>query len=240
MGEWSCKMEKQRNNNNYNRNRNNNGRFNNNENRNKRNDRGNRNERNERNERPQRPQRRRRVNVDRNIEVIVVSNVIGSKFFYENPRMSQNIDLAKIGDEEYITVGDLRTMLNSNRKILEGFQLLITDVVDNEVTLEDVLIYLGLDRKYEEYYSLANKQDGELAEVTDIKNFLLKAPINAFEKTMEKIDSKLRTRVIEMAVVLFKLKEFGDYNKMRIIESYVNDELFADANETEVDEDIYI
>ncbi|PEA25800.1 hypothetical protein CN984_12360 [Bacillus cereus] len=222
-------MEKQRNNNNYN--RNNNGRYNNNEGRNNRNDRGNRNER---------PQRKRRVNVDRNIEVVVVSNVIGSKFFYENPRMSQNIDLAKIGDEEYITVGDLRTMLNSNRKILEGFQLLITDVTTNEVTLEDVLIYLGLDKKYEEYYSLANKQNGELAEVTDIKDFILKAPFNAFEKTMEKIDSKLRTRVIEMAVVLFKLKEFGDYNKMRIIESYVNDELFADANETEVDEDIYI
>lgn len=229
MGEWSCTMEKQRNNNNYN--RNNNGRHNNNEGRN---DRGNRNERSER------PQRKRRVNVDRNIEVVVVSNVIGSKFFYENPRMSQNIDLAKIGDEEYITVGDLRTMLNSNRKILEGFQLLITDVTTNEVTLEDVLIYLGLDKKYEEYYSLANKQNGELAEVTDIKDFILKAPFNAFEKTMEKIDSKLRTRVIEMAVVLFKLKEFGDYNKMRIIESYVNDELFADANETEVDEDIYI
>lgn len=240
MGEWSCTMEKQRNNNNYNRNRNNNSRYNNNGNRNNRNDRGNRNERNERNEQPKRPQRKRRVNIDRNIEVIVVSNVVGSKFFYENPRMSQNIDLAKIGDEEYITVGDLRTMLNSNRKILEGFQLLITDVVDNEVTLEDVLIYLGLDRKYEEYYDLANKQNGELAEVTDIKDFILNAPINAFQKTMEKIDSKLRTRVIEMAVILFKLKEFGDYNKMRIIESYVNDELFADANETEVDEDIYI
>lgn len=57
---------------------------------------------------------------------------------------------------------------------------------------------------------------------------------------MESIDSKLREKIIESAVTLFKLQEFGDYNKMRIIESYVHEELFDDAETTEVDEEIYI
>lgn len=203
---------------------------------------GNRNNNNRNNNRPQReerPQRRRRVSVDRDTELVVVSNV-PHRFFYENPRLSIVIDLQNIGDQEYLTVGDIRTIMNSNRKIIEGFSLLITDVLDNQYTLEDVLVFLGLDKKYDDYYSLTKKRIGDVVSVSDIKEFLLNSPVNSFEKTMEKIDDKLRARVIEQAVVLFKLKEFGDYNKMRVIEGYVHDELFADAQETEVDDDVYI
>lgn len=210
-----------------------------NRNRNRNNDNRGNNKPSFRKERQERPQRRRRVAVDRNAEVIVTSNVIG-QFYYENPRMSMIIDLEKIGDEEYITVGDLRAILNSNRKIIEGFQLIITDVADSEYTLEDVLVYLGLDKKYDEFYSLSKRGKDGQAEVTDIKNFILNSPITSFESTMAKIDEKLRTRVIEASVVLFKLKEFGDYNKMRVIEEYVNEELFLDARETEIEPDVYI
>ncbi|MFJ8247297.1 hypothetical protein [Peribacillus asahii] len=184
------------------------------------------------------PQRRRRVAVDRNVEVVVVSNVIGN-FYYANPRMTNIIDLHHIGDEEYVTVGDLRTILNSNRKILEGFQLLLTEVVDGAYELEDVLIFLGLDRKYEEFFAL-NKNGGRVAKVTDIKDFLMQTPTKTFEKMMETMDPKLRSRIIEASVTLFKLKEFGDYNKMRVIQSYVSDDLFDDAEETEVNDEIYI
>jgi hypothetical protein len=182
--------------------------------------------------------RRKRVSVDRNVEVVVVSNTIG-RFYYKNPRMSTIIDLHHIGDEEYITVGDLRTILNSSRRVLEGFQLLITEVINNEVTLEDVLLFLGLDKRYEEYFSLTNNKNGK-ASTNDIKDFLMYTPAKQFEKIMETIDQKLREKIIESAVALFKLKEFGDYNKMRIIESYVHEELFDDAEDTEIDEDIYI
>ncbi|MGP0689842.1 hypothetical protein ACW5UC_25170 [Priestia aryabhattai] len=184
-------------------------------------------------------QRRRRVTVDRDVEVVVVSNCLGD-FFYENPRMSMVIDLQHIDDEEYITVGDLRTILNSNRKILEGFDILITEVLDDRYTLDDVLTFLGLDKKYEEYYSLTGKRKGKMAEVKDIKDFLVKAPALTFEKVMETIEPKLRNKVIETSVTLFKLKEFGDYNKMQTIRKYVNDDIFADAEETEVENDIYI
>lgn len=184
------------------------------------------------------PQRRRRVAIDRNTEVVVISNVIGN-FYYENPRMATIIDLNHIGDEEYVTVGDLRTIVNSDRKILEGFQLLITEVLDNQYELEDVLIFLGLDRKYEEYFSLTNGRKS-INGASDIKDFLTNTPFKSFEKIMKNIDPKLRTRIIESAVTLFKLKEFGDYNKMQLIKSFVHDDLFDDAEVTEVENDIYI
>ena len=200
---------------------------------------GNRNRNRNRNNRPQQPQRKRRVSVDRDTEVVIVSNTIG-RFFYQNPRMSMVIDLHKIGDEEYVTVQDLRTILNSNRRVLEGFQILITEVLDSEYSLDDVLLFLGLDKKYDEFYSLTRKSKESSIEVSDIKKFIVDSPFNAFEKSMETMDVNLRSRVIENAVTLFKLKEFPDYNKMQIIQKYVGEDLFDDAKETEVDEGVYI
>lgn len=183
--------------------------------------------------------RARRVSVDRSVEVVVQSNTT-SRVYYDNPRMNMVIDLYQLGDTEYLTVGDLRTILNSNRRLLEGFELIITEVMDANYTVEDVLIFLGLDKKYDEYFSLTSKKQGEVAETIDIKNFILKSPLTVFEKNMEEMSEKLRARIIETSVVLFKLRQFSDFNKMEIIEGYVSDELFADAKETEIDSDINI
>lgn len=195
--------------------------------------------RTERPVRTERPQARRRVTVDRDVEVILVSNTT-NRVYYDNPRMNMVIDLFQIGDTEYVTVGDLRTILNSNRKLIEGFELVITEVLDDRYSVEDVLLFLGLDKKYDEYFALANKKQGEAAEPIDIKNFILKSPVGVFEKNMKSMNEKLRSRVIETSVVLFKTKQFSDYNKMEVIESFVHDELFIDARETEIDSDIHI
>lgn len=208
---------------------------------NKRNNRNNANGNGNRKGRTvERPERKKRVSIDRDLEVIVVSNT-NNRIFYENPRMSITLDLHQKNDEEYLTVGDLRTILNSHRGLLEGFELLVTEVVGNENTLEEVLLFLGLDKKYAEYFALNRKDVNEdVSDVEDIKNFIINAPVPVFEKQMKIMNKNLRARIIENSVVLFKLKQFSDYNKMEIIESYVNDELFSDAKETEIDENIYM
>lgn len=180
--------------------------------------------------------RPRRVVLERDVEVVVVSNTIGN-FYYSHPRMTQSIDLSHIGDEDYVTVGDLRTMMNTGRKNLEGFSILLTEVLDDRYTLEDLLVYLGLDKKYEDFFNMTGR---DVANVEDIKSFLVNTSSRDFEKFMEKCDPKLRAKIIESAVTLFKLKEFGDYNKMQVIRGYVSDDLFEDAEATEVDDEIYI
>lgn len=195
------------------------------------------NQNNNRPNREEKPVRRRRVNVDRNVEVAVVNNTLG-RFIYENPRMTTAFDMEQYGDEDYITVGELRTMINSNRKIFESFQLLITEVLDSEYTLEDVLVYLGLDRKYNEYFSMSPDWKRGQVNVGDFQMFIEKSNPRKFKQLLDSMDSKLRNKVIEISVALFKTGKFGDYQKMRIIKSYVGDDLFDDAEETEIDVNI--
>lgn len=183
----------------------------------------------------ERPKRKRRVNVDRNVEVVVVNNSLLGRFVYENPRIQTSFDMQQYGDEEYVTVGELRTMVNSSRKIFETFQLLITEVLDQKYTLDDVLVYLGLDRIYEEYYEMTPKWKRGQVNVGDFQMFIEKTSPQRFEQLLSSMDEKLRNKVIETSVVLFKNKKFNDYQKMKIIESFTNEELFLDAEDTETD-----
>ena len=183
--------------------------------------------------------RRKRVTVDRDVEVVIASNTIG-EFYYSNPRMSMVIDLAKIGDEEYVTVGDLRAMVNTDRKYLESFKIIINDVLDERYTIEDVYTFLGLEKAYQQFYEMADKEPNDYLSSEDIKDFILNTPYDEFEHKLENMEQRLRSSVIEQAVILFKLKIFSDYNKMQAISSYVSEDLFNDAIETEVDEDVYI
>lgn len=198
-----------------------------------------RNNRQEQNQRDERPQRRKRVNIDRNTEVIVVNNEMW-RFVYDNPKMQTALDMEKHGDEDYITVSDLRVILNSNRKILEGFSLLITEVVGGEYELEDVLVYLGLDKKYDEYFALSPNWKRGQVEASDIKEFILKSNAQKFKHVMETVDSKLVKKIVETAITLFKTGDFGDYQKMQIIRKYVGDDIFLDAEETEIDDSVTI
>ncbi|WP_144472827.1 hypothetical protein [Bacillus pumilus] len=184
----------------------------------------------------EKPKRRKRVNVDRNTEVIVVNNESG-RFIYNNQRMQTALDMENHGDEEYVTVGDLRVILNSSRKVLEGFKILITEVVGDEYELEDILVYLGLDKVYESYFSLSPEWKRGQVESSDIKEFILKSNNKKFKAILETVDAKLRNKIVETSIVLFKLGEFADYQKMQSIRQFTDDDIFLDAEESEVDED---
>lgn len=195
-----------------------------------------RNYNNERNEevKQDRPQRRKRMNIDKDVELVIVNNTVG-RLIYKNPRMSMTIDLESYGDEEYITVGDMRTLISSSRKLVDEFSVIITEVLDGDLELEDVLVYLGLERKYNEFFSLSPLHKRGDVDKQDIQLFLTKAPTDKFERMMESMDKKLRNKIIEISVAMFKLRKFTDYSKMEIIQRYVNEDLFDDAKETQID-----
>lgn len=200
-----------------------------------RNNRKNNRVRNE--SRKEQPKRRRRVNIDKNVEVIVANNSF-YRFVYENPRIHTSFDLPNWGDEEYITVGELRTMVNSSRKLFESFTVLIVEILDDEYTLEDLLVYLGLDDKYEQYFKLIPNQRDKQASVADIRTFIEKSNAERFEQVLEGMDGKLRATIIQTALLLFKTGDFSDYKKMQVIRKLTHDDIFLDAEESEVD--VYI
>lgn len=183
------------------------------------------------------PQRRKRVNVDGNTELVLVNNNFGA-YYYEHPRMTTVIDMEKYGDETYVTVADLRVIVNSSRKVLEGFKLLITEVVDENYELVDVISYLGLDKAYAEYFTMNPKDRQDTVSLDDISEFIKKAPVSKFESVLEEVDEKLVLKIIETAVAMFKIGEFGDYRKMQIMRDFTSDDLFNDAEETEISEEV--
>lgn len=185
----------------------------------------------------EKPLKRKRVNIDSNTEVVIVNNNFGA-YYYEHPRMNSIVDMEKYGDEMYITVADLRILVNSSRKVLEGFKLLITEVVDGDYELLDVINYLGLEKAYAEYFMMNPKDRQDVVSNNDISEFIKKAPVTKFESLLEEADTKLVTKIIETAVAMFKIGEFGDYRKMQIMREFTNDDLFNDAEDTEISEEV--
>ena len=177
-------------------------------------------------------ERKKRVNIDKNIEVIIANNS-NKRIIFDSARLSTQIDLHQKGDEEYVTVGDLRAMINANRKLFESFTLIVTDIVDDEYTLEDLFTFVGLEKAYKEYYSLRPNNKDKSVSVEDIENFILKSNSERFATILKDVGGLLRKKIIEESIALFRESELTDFNKMQAIEEITgNEELFLDVRES--------
>lgn len=190
----------------------------------------NRNRNEQRNARPSRPAR---VKVDRDTEVVVMNNTFG-RFIHNNPRLSMIIDLDRFGDEEYLTVADLRTIANTNKKIFENFELIILEVPDGQNTVEEVVNFLGLGKHYESYFKAVGSNGN-----ASLKDFVLRSDEEQFERTLNSMEKGLRNKVVDLSVKLFKMKQLKDYGKMQVIQEITgNEDLFDDAKGSEIDLEI--
>ena len=93
--------------------------------------------------------REKRKNIDLDIEVVLVNNV-QSSFSYSDNR-DTFFSMSEYGDEAIVTFGSLRKISSGkHKKLLQELYLLIDEVLDDEVTKEDVLRQLRLDAIYQE------------------------------------------------------------------------------------------
>ena len=170
-------------------------------------------------------QPKKRVNVDRKTEVLIMNNTNG-KFVYENIRTQTKIVLGKYGDVDYITVEELQRMKNEHRDILEKFWIRIVNVENEEVELIDVLRFLLIDDLY-----------ATVLDVQEVENMLLKESDDKFEKVFLKLNKEFKNRIIERAVILFQSKRFNNFYKMKLMEDYLgNDEFFKEISERNIEE----
>lgn len=153
--------------------------------------------------------------VSRDTEVVFMNNTNGN-LFYKCPKTHAIFDMYEYGDTDYITVEQLLVMNNSSRKILKELWIILTDVVDDDVELDDVLKYLGLDKLYSD----------EIAP-EDIDDFILKSKDKNFSKTLKKMGKILVKKVVERSVVLYREGKLNSISKVNIIKEFVgNDDLF--------------
>lgn len=158
---------------------------------------------------------KKRVVIDRETEVSFMNNTSGS-FFYRCPKTQNIYELTEYGDIDYITVGELMYMRNSHRKILNEMWIVLTDVMSDEITLDDVLKHLGLDDLY-------NAEINPL----DIDGFILKSTDKKFISAVEKMSKPVVRKVAERAIALYRNDKFSSMNKANILKEIMeNDELF--------------
>ena len=175
--------------------------------------------------------RRKRVNIDKNVEVLIVNNS-NSRIILNNNKLSTPIDLEEKGDEEYITVGELRTLVNTNRKMFEGFKLIVADILDDDLTLEDLFTFVGLEKAYNEYFSLRPNSKDKSVSTDDIDMFILKSNANRFEEILNGCSVELKHKIIFTAIEIFRDGELNDYAKMQVLRKFTDEDLFDDLEIT--------
>lgn len=161
---------------------------------------------------PETTKRKKRVVVDRDTEVIFMNNTNGG-LFYRCPKTHSVYDMQEYGDEDYITVEQLLIMNNTSRKMLKELWVLLIDTADDDVEIEDVITYLGLDSLYND----------EVAP-EDIEDFILKSKDDKFEKSLNKMGKTLQAKVVEHSILLFREGKLNSFSKMSVLKDFVDDE----------------
>ena len=164
---------------------------------------------------PTTKKRPKRIVVDRDTEVIFMNNTNGG-LFYRCPKTHAVYDMQEYGDEDYITVEQLMIMNNTSRKMLKELWVLLIDTADEEVEIEDVIKYLGLDGLYND----------EVAP-EDIEDFIIKSKDDKFEKSLNKMGKTLQGKVIEQSILLFREGKLNSFSKMSMLKEFTdNEDLF--------------
>lgn len=165
----------------------------------------------------QRVSRKRKL-IDRNIEILVM-NATNGGIFYRCPKTKNEYRLSTYGDSEYITIDELITMRNAHKKLLTKYYLVPIEIMDENITLDEALIYLGLDKLYDkEIYSSIINYEMDLDDIIFSNDFL---------QRFKRFTNEFQLIIIERAVSLFKNNKLNDYNIIEFLNTFSGRDLFT-------------
>lgn len=137
--------------------------------------------------------------MDLDIEVLVQNNRRGILNY--NDGRGALIELQEYGDEEYVSMRTLKSLSTGrNKNLLRTLSLIIIDVIDEEVTLEDVLAELRLTKYYDKAKKDMDTEDDLNVDVMD--EFLEDASLDDIKRVMK--NKNLRTCVSERIIEKYK------------------------------------
>lgn len=137
--------------------------------------------------------------MDLDIEVLVQNNRRGILNY--NDGRGALIELQEYGDEEYVSMRTLKSLSTGrNKNLLRTLSLIIVDVIDEEVTLEDVLAELRLTKYYDKAKKDMDTEDDLNVDVMD--EFLEDASLDDIKRVMK--NKNLRTCVSERIIEKYK------------------------------------
>lgn len=155
-----------------------------------------------------------------NTEVLIANND-DAMFFYRCPKTGVEVDLREYGDTEIVEAEVLYTMKNS-KKIFNKYLIIILDVYsdDDDITIEDVYAYLGIDKLYKNI---------EIPSSEYLDELLLEETVERFERVIDGMSNNMFKRLANRAIMLAKRGQLSNSHKIRMIEDKLKmPELFYD------------
>ena len=150
-------------------------------------------------------------NILKNADISVRNNSIAKIVLKSRLSGGSLYVLENNGDIEDIPFNELNDIFKKHRRMFENFEVLIEDVYcpnDDNVTIEDVKMVLGLKEKGieetpDEYY---------------LDEVLLEYSFEEYEDEINSLPLAVVDRLMDRAIILYKQREFSNFNKMSLLE----------------------
>ncbi|MFT9003220.1 MAG: hypothetical protein ABF991_00765 [Liquorilactobacillus hordei] len=169
--------------------------------------------------------RKKRISIDKETEIFIQSN-LGGSFFWEDVHKTTFIKFEERGDEETVTFGELRTMLSQLRPYFTDMRLIISDVLDEDVSIMDVATALHIEKTYEDYFEYIEDVDLDSVDnsttiaSSDFEYFIKESDIEDYKKALK---SSVKNPIIENSVDIYRKDRSLDGEKMDLISRIIDD-----------------
>lgn len=160
-----------------------------------------------------------RKKIDRDVEVIVISNMYSYYSFTNGRDIAFQLD--GFESEDYLTYGELKALsIGRSKKVLQNMGIIILDVLDQDITKEDVIQQLRLKDNYDKVLEIfeLDSYDDIIPDVfvefiktsnsKEIKKVMSDAPF--LKNVIEEITIELyRKSQIDSSIIATILQEHG-------------------------------
>lgn len=143
-----------------------------------------------------------------NVEIQIMCNLTNSTYIYVNPKTGYECKLEHFGQTDFILFEDLFTMARFSRSHLENYWIIITEVLDDELTLEDLIEVLGIQDIY---------KNEEMMYEDNLDYILKETDLNEFTNIIDNVNENYRNVIMNRAIGLYNASKFNDISRLRIL-----------------------
>ena len=156
--------------------------------------------------------------VNKTTEVLVMNNTNGMLYF---PTKTQDLEINEGGETAVVTIETLMEIKNKSRSIFSRYFLVPVDSMDTDVSLEDIIVYLGLDNIY-------NKENLKMEEYMDT---VINSTPDKFKRFLETMEKSLIMSLAEYIADKYINGDFDSTRKQQyLMEAIKNDHFFEDLD----------
>lgn len=143
-----------------------------------------------------------------NIEIQIMCNLTNYNYIYEDNKSGNIYKFDKFGQTDFISFDDLYTMSRFSRTHLEKYWIIITEVLDEELTIEDLIEVLQI----QDIYS-----NEEMMYEDNLDYILTDTDLSEFENIIDNINENYKKAIENRAIGLYNAKKFNDISRLRVL-----------------------